>query len=102
MDFITSLHVSEDKDSTFVIIDQLTKYVPFTRISSKAKAWEIAKNYVKNVYRLDGFPKVIVRNKDPKFTSDFWKELFYQMGTTLTLSTLYHPRTKGQTKVVNK
>jgi hypothetical protein len=34
--------------------------------------------------------------------SNFWQELFGLVGTELTPSTIYHPHTDGQTKIVNK
>jgi hypothetical protein len=102
MDFITGLPTSEGKDVIFVIVDRLTKYAHFVGISSKAKASQVIDSYVKNIFKLHGFPKVIVSDRDPKFTSNFWKELFFQVGTSLTMSTSYHPQTDGQTEVVNK
>ena len=38
----------------------------------------------------------------PFFTSFFWFELFRLQGTTLAMSTTYHPQFDGQTKIVNK
>lgn len=55
------------------------------------KASQIVDSYVENIYRLHGFPKVIMSDKDPKFANNFWKELFHQAGTALTMSTSYHP-----------
>ena len=85
-----------------VVIDILTKYAHFISISSKAKAIQVANSCVKNIFKLHGFPKVIVSDRDPKFTSNFWKELFHQIGTSLTLSTSYHPQKDGKMEVLNK
>jgi hypothetical protein len=41
-------------------------------------------------------PKAIVLDKDPKFTSNFWKDLFKGFGTNLNLGTSYHPESDGQ------
>ena len=73
MDFITGLPTSKGKDSIFVVVYILTKYAHFISISSKAKAIEVADSYVKNMFKLHGFPKVIVSDRDPRFTSNFWK-----------------------------
>jgi hypothetical protein len=42
-------------------------------------------------------PKVIISNRDAKFTLEFWKSLFIGCGTKLLFSTTYHPQTDGKT-----
>ena len=65
-------------------------------------ARQVAKVFMKEIHRLHGFPKVIVRDRDPNFIGNFWKELRKIMGTTVDMSSTYHPQTDGQTKIVNK
>jgi hypothetical protein len=43
-----------------------------------------------------------VSDRDPKFTSNFWKGLFNGFATNLNFSTTYHPESNGQTKRVNQ
>ena len=57
---------------------------------------------MKEIFRLHGFPKEIVSDRDPKFTSNFWKGLFANLGTKLNFNTAYHPQTDEQTKRVNQ
>ena len=45
--------------------------------------------------RLHGFPKNIVLDKDAKFTSKFWKELFVGLGTELSFADIWIDR-EGQ------
>ena len=101
MDFITGLPTSEGEDNIFVIVDRLTKYAHFIEISSKEKAIQVADTYVKNIFKLHGFPKVITSDRGPKFTNNLWKELLHQVGTSLTMSASYHVQIDGETKVVN-
>ena len=65
-------------------------------------AKQIAEIFCKNVYKLHGFPKVIVSDRDAKFKGNFWKEFFNHIGTYLNMSSSYHPQIDGQTEVVNK
>ena len=51
--------------------------------------------------RLHGVPKLIVSDRDTKFTSTFWHELHRLMGTKLLMSTAFHPQMDGATKWAN-
>ena len=45
--------------------------------------------------RLHGVPKKIISDRDAKFTSRFWKDLFAGLGTQLDFSTVYHQQIDG-------
>ena len=57
---------------------------------------------METVQKLDGNPNIIVSNRDPIFTINFWTKLFSCLGTKLAHSSSYHPQSDGQTKIVNK
>ena len=46
--------------------------------------------------------KNIVSNRDAKFTSKFWRDLFARFGTELAFSTTYLSWTYGQIEMVNR
>jgi hypothetical protein len=62
----------------------------------------VAEAFVKEVVRLHGIPLSLVSDRDPLFISHFWRELFKLQGTTLKMSSSYHPETDGQTEVINR
>jgi len=90
-EFITSLPKSDCKDAIFVEVDKLTKYAHFYRIWSTYISIQVAEMFMKEIHRFYGFPKVIVSDRDPKFIGNFWKELYKMSGTTLGMSSTYHP-----------
>ncbi|KAK9071834.1 hypothetical protein SSX86_008263 [Deinandra increscens subsp. villosa] len=102
MDFITSLPPSKGKTAIWVIVDRLSKFAHFIPLPTHYTATSLASIFFREVYRLHGLPKTIVSDRDPIFISNFWRELFKQMGTRLLHSSAYHPQTDGQTEVVNR
>ncbi|MCW5952828.1 MAG: DDE-type integrase/transposase/recombinase, partial [Propionibacteriaceae bacterium] len=42
-----------------------------------------------------GIPKVIISDRDRKFTSDFWQGLWKGFGTKIAMTTAYHPQADG-------
>ena len=82
-------------DSIMVVVDKLTKEAHFILVKSMHKTDDIAKIFMKVIFKLHGFPKAIVSDKNVKFSSNFWKGLFADLGTNLNLSTAYHTHTDG-------
>ena len=83
-------------------MDRLTKSAHFLLVKSKRTASSLASLYLKEIVRLHGIPSSIVSDRDPIFTSEFWRSLQEAVGTQLCLSTAYHPQTDGQTERVNR
>ena len=84
-------------DSIMVVVNKLSKETHFIPVKTTYKAANIADIFLKQIFRLDGIPKVIISDRDPKFTSNIWKSLCKGLNTTLKFSTSFHPQTDGQT-----
>ncbi|XP_057745440.1 uncharacterized protein LOC130963327 [Arachis stenosperma] len=54
---------------------------------------ELAQMYIKEIVRLHGVPSTIISDRDPRFTSRFWRAFQRAFGTQLSLSTAYQPQT---------
>jgi hypothetical protein len=103
MDFITGLpRTTKLHDSIMVVVEKITKAAHFIPLKTTHKAADVVDIFLKEVAQLHGIPKTIVSNRDPKFTSNFWKGLFKGFGTNLNFSTTYHPEFDGQTERVNR
>jgi hypothetical protein len=101
MDFIDGLPVSNGFNCIFVIVDKFTKYSHFVSLRHPYTASKVAELFVNSVYHLHGLPLSLVSDRDPIFTSHFWREVFRATGMQLKLSTANHPETDGQTERVN-
>jgi hypothetical protein len=95
MDFIDGLPKSRGFDCILVVVDKLTKYAHFIPLRHPYTAPKVAKFFVDNVYKLHGLPRVLVSDRDPIFTSQFWQSVFKATGTELRMSMAHHPKTDG-------
>ena len=99
MDFVTGLpNTVKGYDSIWVIVDRLTKSAHFIPINITYPVAKLAEIYVSVIVKLHGIPMSIVSDRDPRFTSEFWKSLQVSLGSKLRLSSAYHPQTDGQTE----
>ncbi|XP_050890545.1 uncharacterized protein LOC127095948 [Lathyrus oleraceus] len=74
MDFAVGLPLTQGGyDSIWVIVDRLTKFAHFLAVKTTYKASHLAGLFISEIVRLHGVPKGVVSDRDPKFTSRFWK-----------------------------
>ncbi|GJV99209.1 reverse transcriptase domain-containing protein [Tanacetum coccineum] len=59
---------------------------------------KLARMYLKEVVTRHGIPLSIICNRDPRFASNFWRSLQNALGTSLDMSTVYHPQIDGQSE----
>ena len=101
MDFVSGFPLTQKKhDAIWVIVDRLTKSAHFLPIRLDYSMYRLADLYVNEIVRLHGVPVSIVSDRDPRFTSRFWKELQSAFGMKLNFSTAFHPQTDGQSERV--
>jgi len=62
----------------------------------------VAKLFKDHVFPFVGLPKKIISDRDPHFTSAFFKELCKQLEVSQNLSTAYHPQMDGQSEKTNQ
>ena len=65
-----------------MIIDRLTKSAHLIPIRIDYFMDRLAELYVDEIFRMHGVPLSIVSDRDPRFTSIFWKELQSALGTS--------------------
>ena len=96
MDFISSLTPSANGyDAIFVCVDKLSKMAHFMPTTTHVTAEGTARLFRDHVYKLHGLPRVILSDRDARFTSRFWDALHGLLGTRLAMSTAFHPQTDG-------
>ncbi|GJS35566.1 putative reverse transcriptase domain-containing protein [Tanacetum coccineum] len=97
MDFVTKLpRTSSGYDTIWVIIDRLTKSAHFLPMKETDSMDRLARLYLKEVVMRHGIPISIIGDRNPRFTSNFWRAYQNTLGTRLDMSTAYHPQTEGQ------
>ncbi|XP_073120481.1 uncharacterized protein [Henckelia pumila] len=101
MDFVVGLPITPRRmNSIWVIVDRLTKSAHFLPIKNNFSMNQYAELYIREVVKLHGVSARIVSDRDPRFTSNFWKSLHHGLGTKLAFSTSFHPQTDGQSERV--
>lgn len=101
VDFITHLPKSNGFDAILVIVDRLTKmrhYIPCLMTDS---AEEVARLFVREIYRLHGVPKSVVSDRDIRFVNSFWEHLSNRLQFDTKLTVAYRPQGDGQTERIN-
>ena len=64
-----------DNDMILIAIDRLTKMAHFIPTTTKVTAKETAELFLRYIFQYHDLPDNIVSDRDPKFTSHFWKNL---------------------------
>ncbi|GMF44966.1 unnamed protein product [Phytophthora fragariaefolia] len=65
-------------------------------------AQEVATLFIENIWRPHGLPQDIVSDRDTKFISGFWSQVFEDVGAKLKLTVAYLAQGDGQTERSNR
>ena len=79
-----------------MVVDRLSKSSRFIPIKSSYSAEDYARNFLDEIVCRHGIPLSIILDRVTQFTSIFWRSLQKGLGTTVKLSTAFHPQTDGQ------
>ncbi|MBW0468169.1 hypothetical protein O181_007884 [Austropuccinia psidii MF-1] len=78
-----------------IIVDRFRKSLRFLPCHKEDTAMDTALLFWNNIISIYGVPKIIISDRDPKFTSEFWTNFYEMLDTKLALSTAYHPQKDG-------
>jgi hypothetical protein len=103
LDLVSLEESAEGYDTVVVFTDMFTKQIFCAPVRMKGTTAEkVAELFLFHVFRTQGLPKVLLSDRDTKFTSVFWGRLFELLGTGLKFLASYHHQTNGQVVRVNK
>ena len=101
--FITVFPLTQKQhESIMVVVDKLSKFAHFIPMKSTYNAVNVTEIFLKEIFRLHGVPKMVISDRDVKFTSNFWKSLFAGLKTNINFSTSYHPGIDEKTERTNQ
>lgn len=103
IDFIGPLPLTKNGfNFILVVIDKLSKMAHYIPCHQSISGEQVGKLLFKYVVRYHGLPEVIISDRDVRFTSALWNEMWSLLGTKLNKSTAFHPETDGQTERQNR
>ncbi|MBW0545786.1 hypothetical protein O181_085501 [Austropuccinia psidii MF-1] len=97
MDWVTGLVPGgkENFNACLVIVDRYRKSVSFLPCHKEETAINTALLFWNDIIATCGVPKIIISDRNPKFTSEIRTNLYDMLGTQLAFSKSYHPQTNG-------
>ncbi|MBW0541594.1 hypothetical protein O181_081309 [Austropuccinia psidii MF-1] len=97
MDWATGLVPGGKENYHFylIIVDRFSNSMRFLPCHKEDTAMATALLFWNNIISTCGVPKIIISDRDPKLTSEFWTNLYDMLSTKLAFSTAYHPQKDG-------
>ncbi|MBW0502270.1 hypothetical protein O181_041985 [Austropuccinia psidii MF-1] len=100
MDWVTGLLPGgkENFNCCLIIVDRFRKRMRFLPCHKEDTAMDTALLFRNNIISTCGVPKIIISDRDPKFTSEFWTNLYDILGNKLSFSKSYYLQPDGLAK----
>ncbi|MBW0467002.1 hypothetical protein O181_006717 [Austropuccinia psidii MF-1] len=97
MDWVTGLVPGgkENFNSCLVIVDRYSKTVRCLPCHKENTDMDTAWLFWNEIISTCEIPKIIISDRDPKLTSEFWTNLYDMLGRKLAFNTAFHPQTDG-------
>ncbi|MBW0488467.1 hypothetical protein O181_028182 [Austropuccinia psidii MF-1] len=102
MSFLTQFPLSNNFDSTLVVVDSLSKMAIFIPTYGTIAALELAQIFISHVFFKLGLAVSIDSDRGSLFVSSFLTNFRQQLIISTDLSTAFHAGTDGQTERVNQ
>ncbi|MBW0528654.1 hypothetical protein O181_068369 [Austropuccinia psidii MF-1] len=95
IDWVTGLVPGgkENFNECLVMVDRYSKSVRCLPFHKEDTAMDTAFLFWNNIISTCGVPNIIISDRDPKFTSEFWINLYNMIGSKLAFFTAYYPQT---------
>ncbi|CAI5721263.1 unnamed protein product [Peronospora effusa] len=102
MDFVFGLPKDSHGNTIIVVfVDRLSEMAHLAAVPDSIDGVGTAELFIDRMFRQHGLPVANVSDRDPHFTSTFWKSVIQVLGTRLDMSTADHSQTDSQTERVN-
>ena len=91
---MTNLPLCGGKNAIMTCIEGLFEFVRVVSCymgDRELLAEQVATLFFNAVVRLFGLPDEVLHDRDSRFTADFWRHLWYTMGSRAVFSFAYHP-----------
>lgn len=84
------------KHNNYGFIDRFSKAAHFGTLPNHFSTCKAAELFTNMICELHGYPRSMVLDRDPVFSSNFWKSLLKIDETNLKMSMAYHPKVKDK------
>ena len=90
-------------DYVFVVLCRLTSFAVLIPTSKAMLTASVcAELLLSRVFAYFGFPRQIVSDRDPRFTSEWWRTVCHLCGIRHAYTTAYHPQANGAVERTNR